>query len=87
MALTRAKDELHLMTRSMSRMGFTGSARDFNQIEIGRRITSKNTDDRKGVISDINLVEGKSVISFCIDGNSDVYALDEQQFLKEFSLL
>lgn len=86
-ALTRAKDELHLMARSMSRMGFTGSARDFNQIEVGRRITSRNKDGRKGVISDINLVEGKSVISFCIDDNSEVFALDEQSFIKEFSLL
>lgn len=86
-ALTRAKDELHLMARSMSRMGFTGDAREYNQIEVGRRITSHNKDCKRGVVSDINLVEGKTFISFCIDGSCDVYSLDEQQFLKEFSLL
>ena len=86
-ALTRAKDELHLMARSMSRKGFTGAAREYNQIEVGRRITSHNKDCKRGVISDINLVEGKTIISFCIDGSCDVYSLYEQQFLKEFSLL
>lgn len=86
-ALTRAKDELHLMARSMSRMGFVGTARNFNKAEVGRRITSLNKDDRKGTISDIRVVDGRNVIIFCIDGRHDIYSLEEQEFYKEFTLL
>ena len=75
------------MARSMSRMGFVGTARNFNKAEVGRRITSLNKDDRRGTISDIRVVNGRNVIIFCIDGRHDIYSLEEKEFYKEFTLL
>lgn len=85
-ALTRAKDELHLMSRSESRMGIVRSPRDFNKLEVGKRIKAKNTGS-KGIILDLASVKSKKVVSYCIDGSNDVYTLSERQFNKDFSIL
>lgn len=85
-ALTRAKDELHLISRAESRMGIVRSPRDFNKLEVGKRIKSRNT-DRKGVVLDLASVKSKTVVSYCIDGSNDVYTLNERQFNKDFSIL
>lgn len=86
-ALTRAKDELHLMSRSISRFGLVNSPRDFNTIEIGRRITSRRDEHIKGTVTDVNQSSERVMISYCIDGESIPHTTDEKEFKKRFSIL
>lgn len=86
-ALTRAKDELHLMSRAISGFGIVKSPRDFNTIEIGRRIRSRDKDGGKGMITDVNHLDDKMMISYCIDGESATYIKEEKEFNKRFTLL
>jgi hypothetical protein len=86
-ALTRAKDELHLMSRSISRFGLINSPRDFNTIEIGRRITSLRDEHIKGIVTDVNQSSESVMISYCIDGESIPHTTDEKEFKKRFSIL
>ena len=67
-------------------MGIVRSPRDFNKLEVGKRIKSKKNDNR-GIVLDLTSVKGKIVVSYCIDGSNDVYTLNERQFNKDFSIL
>lgn len=86
-ALTRAKDELYLMSSFRSRMGFAASGREFLTIDIDRRIISAKDPNIRGHITWLDNKHGEMIISYCIDGEEYVCSCTEKEFNKKFKLL